>query len=191
MRGNRPLRTGHADPEHALVDYAGRAIAGGTLAAGHPVQPITFGLYDGTPMHPLDAIEHYQRKVENDPSDLAARMRYANTLRALGWIEEAEQQYQFIIEADPDQLEAWLGMASLHIARKHPGAAKKALKELAQRAPHSRHPERKEYEAQARAYLDEVWPLDDLTPESLLLHSPVKSKPARRGGASRRKHKKK
>ncbi len=174
----------------SLTMMAG-AIAGGRLAEGHPVRPITFNLYDGTPMHPLDAIEHYQRKVGSAPNDLATRMRYANTLRALGWIEEAEQQYQFILAADPDQLEAWLGLASLHIARKHPGAARKTLKELAQRAPRSRHPEREEYAAQARAYLEGVWPLEDLTPESLLLHSPAKAKPARRAGPSRRRHKKK
>lgn len=165
------------------------SIAGGKLAPRHPVQPIVFSLYDGTPMHPLDAVDHYRRKVESGPNDLIARMRYANTLRTLGWLDESEQQYQFILEADPEQLEVWLGLASLHVARKHPAAAKKALKELIKRAPRSSHPQREEYEAQTRAYLDGVWPLDDLTPESLLLHSPVASKPVRRAGSSRRRHK--
>lgn len=169
----------------SLTMLAG-SLAGGKLAPGHPVQPIVFSLYDGTPMHPLDAVDHYRRKVESDPNDLTTRMRYANTLRALGWLDESEQQYQFILEADPDQLEAWLGLASLHVARKHPAAAKKVLKELVKRAPRSRHPEREAYEAQSRAYLDGVWPLDDLTPENLLLHSPVPSKPAHRAGSSRR-----
>lgn len=174
----------------SLTMLAG-SLTGGKLADGHPIQPITFSLYDGTPMHPMDAIDHYQRKVESAPNNLSTRMRYANTLRAMGWIKEAEQQYQFILDADPDQLEAWLGLASLHVARKHPGAAKKVLKELAQHAPHSHHPEREEYATQARAYLEGGWPLEDLTPESLLLHSPVKSKPTRRAGASRRRHKRK
>jgi len=51
---------------------------------------------------------------------------------------------------------------------------------LTRRAPCSRHPKREDYEAQARAYLEGAWALEDLTPASLLLHSPAKGKPARR-----------
>ena len=162
------------------------ALMGGRLAKNHPVRPITFALHDGTVMHPLDALDYYRKKIEHAPADIATCMRYANILRALGWLEESQEQYQFILDADPNQLEAWLGLASLHVARKHLAAAKKALKELMKRAPRSHHPEREEYEAQARAYLEDLYPLDDLTPESLLLHSPVPSKPARRAGSSRR-----
>jgi transcription elongation factor Elf1 len=160
----------------------------GGLAEGHPVKLIAFGLHDGTVMHPLDALDYYREKLERAPADLAARMRYANVLRAIGWLDEAKEQYQAILEADPNQLEAWLGLASLQIAYKHPSAAKKVLKELLERAPHSGHPERQAYEAQTRAYLEGVYPLSDLTPDSLLLHSPVKSKPSKRSprGKSRK-----
>ncbi len=210
VKGKRTKRSPYVIPQHITCPKCGEvdqyelarqtlnmlsltmlafSLAGGKLAPGHPVQPIVFGLHDGTIMHPLDALDHYRGKIERTPTDIAMRMRYANTLRTLGWLEESEQQYQFILDADQDQLEAWLGLASLHVARKHPAAARKALSELAKRAPLSRHPERVEYEAQARAYLEDLHPLDDLTPESLLLHSPVGSKPARYAGASRR-HKK-
>ena len=160
----------------------------GSLAKGHSVKLIAFGLHDGTIMHPLDALDHYRGKLERAPADLALRMRYANTLRALGWLDEAKEQYQMILTADPNQLEAWLGLASLQIAYKHPGAAKKMLKELRERAPQSGHPERQAYEAQALAYLEGYYPLSDLTPDSLLLHSPGQAKPSKR---SRRGSKKK
>lgn len=160
----------------------------GSLVARHPVKLITFGLHDGTIMHPLDALDHYRGKIERAPDDLATRMRYANVLRAIGWLDESKEQYQTILEADPNQLEAWLGLASLQVADKHPSAAKNMLKELRERAPHSGHPERQAYEAQALAYLEGMYPLSDLTPDSLLLHSPVQSKPSKRSphGKSRK-----
>ena len=155
------------------------SIAGGSLAPGHAVQLITFGLYDGSVMHPLEAIEFYRQKVEKAPKDLAMRMRYGNTLRAIGWLDESEAQYQIVLAADPNQLEAWLSMASLHIARKHVAKAKKALAEIVKRAPGSKDPQWLEYQSQSQAYLDGIWPLADLTPDSLLLHSQTNLKKPR------------
>ena len=152
----------------------------GGLAPGHAVKVINFGLHDGTVMHPLDALEYYRQKVEKSPSDLEMRMRYGNIMRSIGWLEEAEEQYQIILAADPNQLEAWLSMASLHIARKHPAKARKALAEIQKRAPHSGDPQWEVYFENALAYLNGIWPLEDLTPDSLLLHSKTKPKPARR-----------
>lgn len=145
----------------------------GGLAKRHPIKLIAFCLHDGTIMHPLDALDHYRGKLERAPANLATRMRYANILRAIGWLDESKEQYQMILTADPNQLEAWLGLASVHIASKHLREAKKMLKELQERAPHSGHPARQAYESQTRAYLEGVYPLSDLTPDSLLLHSPV------------------
>jgi hypothetical protein len=167
------------------------AIAGsiaGSLVEEHPVQLISFGLHDGTIMHPLDALDYYRGKLERAPADIITRMRYANTLRSIGWTDETKEQYKMILTADPNQLEAMLGLASVYIASKHLREAKKMLRELQERAPHSGHPQWQEYEAQTRAYLEGVYPLDDLTPDSLLLHSPINSKPSKRSPRGRNKH---
>jgi len=66
------------------------------------------------------------------------------------------------------------------VARKHAAQAKKALTEIVKRAPQSKDPQWREYQSQSQAYLDGDWPLDDLTPDSLLLHSQVKSQPKKR-----------
>ena len=160
----------------------------GSLAQGHPIRLISFGLHDGTIMHPLDGLDYYREKLERAPDDLAVRMRYANILRSIGWLDEAKEQYKMILTADPNQLEAMLGLTSLYVASKHLREAKKMLRELQERAPHSGHPQWQEYESQTRAYLDGVYPLDDLTPDSLLLHSPVKTKSPKRSPRGKNKH---
>jgi tetratricopeptide (TPR) repeat protein len=164
------------------------AIAGG-LAPGHPVRPITFGLYDGTPIHPLDALDLYRHKVAAAPADLQARMRYGNVLRTLGYLDEAEVEYQHILHHDPGQLEAWKSLASIHVARKHPGAAKKALKELVDHAPQSSLANRGDWAAEAQAYLDSVYPLEELSPDAMLMTSKIKPKSARPNVKTRRRHK--
>lgn len=158
------------------------------LVQGHPIRLLSFGLHDGTIMHPLDALDYYREKLERAPADLAVRMRYANILRSIGWLDEAKEQYKIILTADPNQLEAMLGLASLYVTSKHLREAKKMLRDLQERAPHSGHPQWQEYEAQTRAYLEGVYPLEDLTPDSLLLHSPVKTKPSKRSSRGKNKH---
>jgi hypothetical protein len=155
-------------------------INGGELAPGHVVKLVTFSLYDGTPMHPLDAIDFYRAKVEKNPSDLLTRMRYGNTMRSIGWLDNAEEQYQAVLAATPDNLEAWLSMASLHMARKHAAKAKKALMEIVKRAPQSKDPQWQEYLSQSQAYLNGIWPMEDLTPDSLMLHTQVTPKKSQR-----------
>lgn len=163
---------------------------GGGLHPQHPVQVITFALHDGTPIHPLDALEYYRQKTAAAPQDLGLRMRYANVFRSLGYLDEAEAQYQHILAADPTRLEAWLGAASIHIARKHPGAARKALQQILAYAPRSRQPDRDGYQAQAQAYLDGLYPLEDLTPDRLLFGSKLEPAPPP-AKKSRRRHKRK
>ena len=128
-------------------------------------------------MRPLDAIEYYRRKTAAAPQDLGLRMRYGNVFRSLGYLDEAEAQYHHILAADPTQLEAWLGQASIHLARKHPGAARKALRQILENAPRSRQSDRDEYLAQAQAYLDSLYPLEDLTPDGLLFGSKIDPPP--------------
>ena len=151
---------------------------GGGLQPDHPVRQITYALHDGTPIHPLDAVEHYRSKVANDPDNLSTRMRFGNVLRALGSLDEAEAQYQFILERDDTQLEAWKSLASIQIARKHPGAAKKALRELVAHAPQCSMPDRENWSDEAQDYLDGISPLDDLSPDALFLANKIEPKNA-------------
>jgi tetratricopeptide (TPR) repeat protein len=149
------------------------------LAKDHPVKIITFTLHDGTIMHPLDGLKWYWARVENAPNDLQTRMRYGNVLRTLGYLDEAEAEYQLILDRDAGQLEAWKSLASIHMARKHPGAAKKALKELVAHAPQSSLANREDWSAEAQAYLDGVYPLEELSPDAILMASQIEPEAAR------------
>jgi tetratricopeptide (TPR) repeat protein len=100
------------------------------LAEDHPLQVISLALHDGTIMHPLDALDWYQQNIEATPDNLELRIRYGNVLRTLGYWDEAEAQYQTVLEKDEQQLECWLNLAAIQVGRKHQGAAKKALKAL-------------------------------------------------------------
>jgi len=166
------------------------AIAG-SLAPGHPVKPINFTLADGTPMHPLDALELYAGRVAQQPDNVAIRVRYANTLRTLGYLDEAAAQYQEALDRDAQTLEAWINLAAIHSAARRRGAARKALQSLVVHAAGSRHPQRDEWAGYAQALLDGVAALDELTPESLLGDAPEEKRTAQRKRLLKRKPKKK
>jgi tetratricopeptide (TPR) repeat protein len=148
------------------------------LPEDHPVKIISFAIHDGTVMHPVDGLEWYRARVEKAPTDLQILMRYSNVLRTLGYLDEAEAEYQHILHADPGQLEAWKSLASIHFARKHPGAAKKALKALIAHAPQSSLANREDWSAEAQTYLDGVNPLDELSPDAMFLASKFETKEA-------------
>lgn len=143
------------------------------LVKDHPVKIISFGLYDGTLMHPLDAVEHYRAMLERAPDDLATRMRYANVMRTVGWLDEAKEQYEIILAADLQKLEAWLGLVSVHVGYNHTREAKKTLLKLYEHANRSTDPNAWEYAEQTQAYLEGAYPLSDLTPDSLFLNNPT------------------
>jgi tetratricopeptide (TPR) repeat protein len=158
------------------------------IAEGHSVKIISFALHDGTVMHPVDGLEWYRAAVEKAPADLQTRMRYGNVLRTLGYLDEAEAEYQHILNDDPGQLEAWKSLASIHFARKHPGATKKALKELVAHTPQSSLANREDWSAEAQAYLDGVYPLEELSPDALFLASKIEPKEALPKPRRRRRH---
>ena len=157
------------------------------LAKDHHVKIINFALHDGTIMHPLDGLDWYRARVEKAPDDLQTRLRYGNVLRTLGYLDEAEAEYQRVLERDPGQLEAWQNLASIHVARKHPGAAKKALKQLVAHAAQSNLANREDWSAEAQAYLDGIYALEELTPDALLLASQIAPETARSKSHRRRK----
>jgi tetratricopeptide (TPR) repeat protein len=82
-----------------------------------PVQPIRFTRSDGTPMHPLDGLEMYAEQVARQPDRIAVRVKYANTLRSLGYMEEAEAQYRAALERDPAAIEALFNLTAFHVQR--------------------------------------------------------------------------
>lgn len=65
------------------------------------------------PMHPLEAIERYQRELARRPKDGSLLVGYGTALRFLARLDEAEEQYRQALALDADNLEAWESMAQL------------------------------------------------------------------------------
>jgi tetratricopeptide (TPR) repeat protein len=72
-----------------------------------------FTVEDGREMHPLEALEMYQRRVEARPGDVKPRLRCANVLRFLGRWDEARVQYEQVQALDPRNAEAYFGLAQM------------------------------------------------------------------------------
>jgi tetratricopeptide (TPR) repeat protein len=138
-----------------------------SLPDDHPVRIMTFVIKGDVIMHPLDALDYYTMENARDPMNISLRLGYANVLRTLGYLEQAEDLYQSIVDDDPSQIEAWLNLAAIHISRKHKRPAKKALRNLIDNAPQSEHPDRDEWVSSAKDMLDERLPLSILTPDVL------------------------
>ena len=151
-------------------------LAGG-LMEGHPVKIIAFALSNGQPVHPLDALEQYRQKVSAAPDDAGIRMRYANTLRTLGYFIEAKAEYTHILEQNPALLEAWYNLTAIHIAQKHKREAKKALLNLVEQAQQASALNQAEmgWAQNARHYLEGTWPLDELTPLAIFEAAPLRT----------------
>jgi len=153
------------------------ALLAGDLIEGHPVKIIAFALADGQLIHPLDALEHYRRQVAAVPQDQIVRMRYANTLRTLGYFAEAEAEYTRLVDQTPAQLEAWYNLAAIYVALKRKREAKKALRSLVEQAQRAGDLKRAEagWAENARHYLEGSWPLDELTPQGVFEAAPLRS----------------
>jgi tetratricopeptide (TPR) repeat protein len=149
-----------------------------------PLKVIRFALSDGTPMHPLDALDMYAAQVTRYPQRADVRVKYANTLRFLGYLEEAAAQYRAVLEQDPTEVEALVNLAALHAGRGEKEAAYECLHRLVACAPESGHPQRKEFASGARLVLDGEIALEDFWVEG-----PVEplSTPARRPGSPPRR----
>lgn len=165
------------------------ALLTGDLISGHPVMIIAFALSDGQVIHPLDALEQVRRQVAAAPQDQQARMRYANILRTLGYLDEAQAEYTTLVEQNPAQLEAWYNLAAIHVARKRKREAKKALLQLIGQAQKASSLNQAEagWAQNARHYLEGVWPLDELTPQGILKAAPLSVSLRPRSGSKRHK----
>jgi len=158
-----------------------------------PIQTIRFGLSDGTPMHPLDGLDMYAEQVSRHPERTDLRVKYANTLRSLGYVEEAEAQYPAVLERDPTEMEALMNLAALHARRAEKRATHDYLRRVIACARQSRHPQRDQFSRIARLVLDGEMKLDDFRAEApaQLLTRPAQRPPSARRRTSPRRRKKK
>ena len=131
-----------------------------------PIEVGCFALSDGTPMHPLDALDMYAEQVSGHPERVDLRVKYANTLRFLGYLEKAAVQYRVVLEQDPTEVEALVNLAALHAGGGEKEAAYECLRRLIARVPKSRHPRRKEFARGARRVLDGEIELEDFRMET-------------------------
>jgi tetratricopeptide (TPR) repeat protein len=141
----------------------------GREAREHPLKIIAFSLADGQIVHPLDALDLCRAQAQASPRDELARMRYANVLRTLGHYPEAHAEYNLLLERNPALLEAWYNLAAIAVAANHMREAKKALTRLLEQAGAGRALSRAEagWAQNASNYLEEVWPLAELTPRAI------------------------
>ena len=168
------------------------------IAAKHdpddPIRVIRLGLSDGTSMHPLDALDMYAGQVAEHPERTDLRVKYANTLRSLGYLEEAEAQYLAALERSPTEIEALMNLAALHARRGEKQATYDYLRRVIACARRSRHPQRDEFAEIARLVLDGEMRLEDFrveAPAQPLTRPAQRPRPAARQPHPRRRKKKK
>jgi tetratricopeptide (TPR) repeat protein len=65
------------------------------------------------PMHPQEALARYRRELSARPQDVSLRVGYANILKALGYLVEAEAEYRNAADLAPDNVEIWVGLAQV------------------------------------------------------------------------------
>jgi|GEM_PF-1890939 len=128
-----------------------------------------FGLLDGAERHPIDAINYYQEEVSKDPDDLKKRILLGNSYRMVGQFEEAEDQYEQVLDGDKSQLEAWFGLASVHISRNQRRLAKAALKNIIKNMPEEPEEEDINYTVVAHFCLNGQIPLEILATDEMML----------------------
>jgi tetratricopeptide (TPR) repeat protein len=70
------------------------------------------------PMHPLEAIERYERELARHPDDVSLHEHFGNVLKLLGRLDQAEDHYGRAAELDPKNIESRIGMAQVAMLRK-------------------------------------------------------------------------
>ncbi len=73
-----------------------------------------FALNDGREMHPLEARDLLREQVALNPKQADLRVRYANVLRMLGYLDEAIGELESAIHLDPDQFEAHMNLGRIY-----------------------------------------------------------------------------
>lgn len=78
----------------------------------------------------MDALLYYAEQVQKQPEELDLRLDYANTLRMLGYHQEAEGQYRLVLERDETEPQALLNLAVFHGKREEKAEATSYLLRL-------------------------------------------------------------
>ncbi|MBM4457951.1 MAG: DUF1186 domain-containing protein [Chloroflexi bacterium] len=68
-------------------------------------------------MHPLAAIERYEREIARYPNDSSLHVGFGQVLRFLGRGDEAEAEQRKALELDPVNPEAWVNLAQMAAER--------------------------------------------------------------------------
>jgi tetratricopeptide (TPR) repeat protein len=95
------------------------------------LQAVKMGSRDGRVMHPFELRISYEQQVAAQPRKADVRLRYANTLRTLGWMDEAIEQYRQTLALAPQETEALINLAALLAQRDENEAALAHLRTLA------------------------------------------------------------
>src|SRR5207302_6048053 len=83
------------------------------------------------------ALIHYQRAIDIDPTTLGAWYNLARTHHNLGNDEEAKVYYQRTIESDPDNVSAYTEYADIYISNNELSQARKVLEQGLQANPNN------------------------------------------------------
>jgi phage FluMu protein Com len=140
-------------------------------APDDPVQVVTFK-FEGNLMHPLEALVYYHNLIERKPEYLPHHLRHANILRMIGHWDEAVSEYQYIVDKDPTQLEAWYNLAALAFSRKQKRVARNMLENLLLNAPLTKDSRHKTFEQDATDILDGALPFESLSLDFMVLRAP-------------------
>jgi len=65
----------------------------------------------GRRVRPKERIEHWERKVEEEPDSAAAHYNLGLAYTAMGRMTSAEKAYRRAVELDPEFVEAWVNLA--------------------------------------------------------------------------------
>ncbi len=136
--------------------------ANGMANPHQPIQCIRFTTLDGTVMHPLDALSYYATQLQDHPNDLNLRAAYANTLRMLGYLAQAEAQYRLILEQDDMEPQALLNLAVFHGQREEKDEAIHYLLRLVESETTGSHPDYELYADAAQQICDGVIRMDEI-----------------------------
>ena len=107
---------------YLYVALVGSRVRSGSRKSNEPLRLVRFTLADGTPMHPLDALEEAARQVREQPDRADLRLAYATLLEFLGYDQEAVAQRQVICDQDLAAAKAprrtpgqWLADQPIHL----------------------------------------------------------------------------
>lgn len=95
---------------------AGRPAGTQTAGAGS-AGTVTMGSSPESTESADDRLVVLERMVEDDPDDMDARLELGANYFNRGWISDAEEQWAYVAEADPDNVMAWYNLGFVYLAQ--------------------------------------------------------------------------